>query len=123
MQFHREQANKNRKDEFKFSDSSTMESVLDEVRRAEEEQSKKRSSRHRFTKVMGLAWTTAVNKINTFTKVIDVLVSSHPEYAALVWGSMKFLFLVSPTTELRVGTTDAFCIGDSEPSRACEQGL
>lgn len=74
-----------------------MDSVLDEVRKAEEQLSAKKNSRHRFTKAICLAWTTAVNRINTFSTTIDVLVSSHPEYAALVWGSMKFLFLVSVT--------------------------
>ncbi|KAI8667213.1 hypothetical protein LRP88_01039 [Fusarium phalaenopsidis] len=87
-----------------------MESVLEEVRKAEEQQNKKRSSRHRFTKAAALVWTTAVNKINTFSKVIDVVVSSHPEYAALVWGSMKFLFLVTLNhQELASKISEAFC--------------
>ncbi|EEU39072.1 uncharacterized protein NECHADRAFT_81705 [Fusarium vanettenii 77-13-4] len=75
-----------------------MDSVLDEVRKAEEQHIAKKNSRHRFTKAMGTAWTTAVNKINNFSTTIDVLVSSHPEYAALVWGSMKFLFLTTLAT-------------------------
>ncbi|KAJ4213845.1 hypothetical protein NW759_010840 [Fusarium solani] len=87
-----------------------MESVLEEVRKAEEQQNKKKSSRHRFTKAAALVWTTAVNKINTFSKVIDVVVSSHPEYAALVWGSMKFLFLVTLNhQELASKISEAFC--------------
>jgi hypothetical protein len=100
-----------------------MESVLEEVRKAEEQQNKKKSSRHRFTKAVALVWTTAVNKINTFSKVIDVVVSSHPEYAALVWGSMKFLFLVSVTVEIHTNTTEILCLGDLEPPRTCEQDL
>ena len=84
-----------------------MGSVLDEVRKAEEQQSAKKNSRHRFTKATCLAWTTAVNKINTFSTTIEVLVSSHPEYAALVWGSIKFLFLVRVTADLCVNITEA----------------
>lgn len=30
-----------------------------------------------------------------YETVIDVLISSHPEYAALVWGPLKFLLKVS----------------------------
>ncbi|KAJ4310211.1 hypothetical protein N0V84_011080 [Fusarium piperis] len=86
-----------------------MESVLEEVRKAEEEQNKKRSSRHRFTTAMGLAWTTTVNKINTLSAVIDILVSSHPEYTALVWGSIKFLFLATLNhQELASKVSEAF---------------
>jgi hypothetical protein len=29
-----------------------------------------------------------------YEKVIDTLVSSNPEYSAVVWGAMKFLFTV-----------------------------
>ncbi|RSL68523.1 hypothetical protein CEP51_012478 [Fusarium floridanum] len=109
-QFNRDQARKNRKYEFPLSKSSTMDSVLDEVRKAEEQLIAKKNSRHRFTKAMGLAWITAVEKINTFSTAIDVLVSSHPEYAALVWGSMKFLFLVTLNhQELASKILEAFC--------------
>ncbi|KAM6525044.1 hypothetical protein FALCPG4_010607 [Fusarium falciforme] len=87
-----------------------MESMLEAVRKAEEQHGAKKNSRHRFTKAMCLAWTKAVNKINTFSAAIDVLVSSHPEYAALVWGSIKFLFLVTLShQELASKVSEAFC--------------
>lgn len=85
-----------------------MESMLEAVHKAEEQHGAKKNSRHRFTKAICLAWTKAVNKINTFSAAIDVLVSSHPEYAALVWGSIKFLFLVSMTTKPSMNTTESF---------------
>ena len=34
-------------------------------------------------------------KVMVYSEVVDVFVSSHPEYAALVWGTMKVFFLVS----------------------------
>ncbi|RSM04145.1 hypothetical protein CEP52_006999 [Fusarium oligoseptatum] len=124
-QFNRDQARKNRKYEFPSSKSSTMDSVLDEVRKAEEQLIAKKNSRHRFTKAMGLAWTTAVEKINTFSTAIDVLVSSHPEYAGLVWGSMKFLFLVTLNhQELASKISEAFCaISEALPEKAQQEML
>ncbi|WAO90822.1 AAA domain-containing protein [Fusarium falciforme] len=87
-----------------------MESLLEEVHKAQEQHNTTKSSRHPFTKEAALMWTKAVNKINTFSKVIDVLVSSHPEYSALVWGSIKFLFLVTLShQELASKISDAFC--------------
>ncbi|KAI8717714.1 hypothetical protein NCS52_00848100 [Fusarium sp. LHS14.1] len=72
-----------------------MESVLEEVRNVEKQQDEKNNSRPGFIKAVISSWTTAVNKINTFNKVIDILVSSHAEYAALVWGSVRLLFLIT----------------------------
>lgn len=34
------------------------------------------------------------SKIHYYGNVVDVLVQHHPEYVALVWGAMKFLFTV-----------------------------
>ncbi|KAH7311323.1 hypothetical protein B0I35DRAFT_437900 [Stachybotrys elegans] len=34
----------------------------------------------------------AAEKIDYYSNVLDVLVQHHPEYVALVWGAMKFLF-------------------------------
>lgn len=35
-------------------------------------------------------------RIGYYGNVMDVLVQHHPQYAALAWGAMKFLFLVRP---------------------------
>ena len=34
-------------------------------------------------------------KVYYYSGITDVLVSHHPEYVALVYGAMKFLFVVS----------------------------
>ncbi|KAM5353991.1 hypothetical protein ACJ41O_000641 [Fusarium nematophilum] len=106
LKFYKEQAKKNDLPSFQ---SSTMESVLAEVGKAEEQCAKKRSTRGRISRAMSSGWTTTVNKINTFSTVIDVLVSTHPEYAAPVWGTIKFLFLVTLNhQELASKISDAF---------------
>ena len=35
------------------------------------------------------------SRITHYGYILDVLVSHHPEYVALAWGAMKFLFIVS----------------------------
>lgn len=50
----------------------------------DKESSKARDSLLRFSE-----------KVNFYSGVMDVLVQHHPEYTALAWGAMKFLFLVS----------------------------
>ena len=37
-------------------------------------------------------------RLQYYGTVMDVLVQQHPEYVALAWGAMKFLFMVSITT-------------------------
>lgn len=34
-------------------------------------------------------------RLSPYFDVVNILVSSHPEYSALVWGSIRFLFQVS----------------------------
>ena len=36
-----------------------------------------------------------LDSVQQFTRVIDTLVSSHPDPAALIWGSIRFTLLVS----------------------------
>ena len=35
-------------------------------------------------------------RISYYGNIMDVLVQHHPQYAALAWGAMKFLFVVRP---------------------------
>lgn len=35
------------------------------------------------------------NRLSPFMRVIDLMVSSHPEFAAIVWGSLSLVFTVS----------------------------
>ena len=44
----------------------------------------------------------AAEKIHHYGTILDVFVQHHPEYVSLVWGTMKFLFVVSPSTRGRI---------------------
>ena len=39
-------------------------------------------------------------RLAPYFETVNTLVSSHPEYAALVWGTLRFLFTVSELSEL-----------------------
>ncbi|KAH7144377.1 hypothetical protein B0J13DRAFT_555075 [Dactylonectria estremocensis] len=94
--FHRDQYKGRRKDDLaKFFESSSVEDVLAHVQMTEHQHVKTKEGRSRLSAAVSFGWTTAVSRINTFGSVIDVLVSTHPEYAAPVWGTIKFLFLVT----------------------------
>ncbi|KAI9887893.1 MAG: hypothetical protein M1823_000281 [Watsoniomyces obsoletus] len=53
--------------------------------------------------------------LNVYAKSIDIIVSSNPEYAALLWGSMRFLLQVSLNYfDLFTGLSNLICgIGDN----------
>ena len=42
-------------------------------------------------------------RIGYYGNIMDVLVQHHPQYAALAWGAMKFLFVVRPQAFRRSG--------------------
>ncbi|CAM1509858.1 Fc.00g001930.m01.CDS01 [Cosmosporella sp. VM-42] len=93
---HQELNKGRRKDEFiLFYGPLSMEAILKEIATAEERYAAKKDGRWRLTKAVNSGWTTTVTKINVFGSVIDTLVSTHPEYAAPVWGTIKFLFLAT----------------------------
>ena len=50
------------------------------------------SSRRR--QCMGPRLITFLESIQQFSQIVDTFVSSHPEFAALVWGGVKFALLV-----------------------------
>ena len=96
LESHKELTKGRHKNDFpSLKDLTSLEAVLQAVQAAEKKYSAKKESRWRFTKAVNSGWTKTVSRINTFSNVIDVLVSSHPEYTALVWGTIRFLFTVS----------------------------
>lgn len=42
-------------------------------------------------------------RMHHYSNIMDVVVSHHPEYTALVWGAMRFFFVVSANCELPRG--------------------
>ncbi|KAH6976199.1 hypothetical protein BKA56DRAFT_589199 [Ilyonectria sp. MPI-CAGE-AT-0026] len=118
MIFHRDQyKGRHKNDLASFFKSSSMEDVLAHVQKTERQHVTKKAGKSRVSAVLGSGWTTTVSKINTFSGVIDVLVSTHPEYAAPVWGTIKFLFTVTINhQELSSKVAEAFAaISDSLP--------
>lgn len=65
--------------------------VLDE---SQNRYDKKVASKSKKAKTVGTWWKDAASRINHYSQVVDTFVSSHPEYAAFVWGAFKFLFQV-----------------------------
>ena len=86
----------------------------------EESQSRYHSKTARRSKPVAAAvswWKRASAKMIQYETVIDTLVSSNPEYAALVWGAMKFLFKATLNhEELSSKIAQAFAeVGDVLP--------
>ena len=48
----------------------------------------------RRSQCMGPRLITFLESIQQFSQVVDTFVSSHPEFAALVWGGVRFALLV-----------------------------
>ncbi|KAH7140820.1 hypothetical protein EDB81DRAFT_885529 [Dactylonectria macrodidyma] len=108
--FHRDQYKGRRKDDLaKLFESSSVEDVLAHIQRTEQQHVGMKEGRSRLSAAVNSGWTTMVSKINTFSSVIDVLVSTHPEYAAPVWGTIKFMFMVTLShQELSSKVVEAF---------------
>ena len=47
------------------------------------------------------------NRVIFYGNILDVVVQQHPEYVSLVWGTMKFLFVVSKFENGLVGAKDS----------------
>ncbi|KAK7407951.1 hypothetical protein QQX98_009868 [Neonectria punicea] len=110
MLFHQEQCKSRKKTHLaSFFDSTSIEDVLSHVRQAEQQHVTTKEGKNRISKSISSGWTTTVSRINAFSSVVDVLVSSHPEYAAPVWGTIKFLFTATLNhQELANKVTEAF---------------
>ncbi|KAH8897671.1 hypothetical protein GQ53DRAFT_837507 [Thozetella sp. PMI_491] len=100
-----------------LAQADSIESVLEAVRSAETKYTAKQDGRSKLHSTVGSWWTKAVSKIVNFQDIVDTFVSSNPEYAALVWGSMKFLFMVTLNhRELSSNVAEAFAsVGDALP--------
>ena len=71
-----------------------MDDVIATIQAAETKYAVKRANRSMVYTTMASWWTKSISRINNFAGVVDMFVSSNPEYTALVWGTMKFLFAV-----------------------------
>lgn len=85
----KEQLTAKEKNELVCSPKPTELSVLELTRQIDETE-----SRRGFRK-MSWRFSNFIQCIHQFTSVVDTFVSSKPETAALVWGSVKFAIVVS----------------------------
>jgi hypothetical protein len=61
-----------------------------------DDENAKRRSRCVASRLCGI-----LESVQQFSSIVDTFVSSHPEIAALVWGSIKFALLVCPSLHLQ----------------------
>jgi len=81
-----------------ISDRASMKDVLQAVSDVRDKYNAKRTSK-------AWKWLTQLSaRVNYYGSILDVLVQHHPEYAALVWGAMKVLFVVRNSITLLISS-------------------
>ena len=68
---------------------------MEAIRSAESKYTAQKESHSKVRATVSSWWSTAAVKIVHFRDIIDTFVSSNPEYVALAWGTIKFLFMVT----------------------------
>lgn len=76
-----------------------MDDALEAVRAARDKYVEKKKRRHRVDTALSSWWVNAAARITCFGSVIDTFISSNPEYSALAWGAIKFLFMVRAVSQ------------------------
>jgi hypothetical protein len=61
-----------------------------------DDENAKRRSRCVASRLCGV-----LESVQQFSSIVETFITSHPEIAALVWGSIKFAFLVGPSVHLQ----------------------
>ena len=91
--------------------------VLDILAKTQQRYFDKKRGRWKATESTITRWKALSSRMMQYDRVIDTFVSSNPEYAALVWGSMRFLFAATINhEELSTKIAQAFTeIGDVLP--------
>lgn len=56
---------------------------------------RERKKKHRLTRFLQRFSGSILDRFDRFSTIIETLTSSHPEVAALVWGSLKLVLMVS----------------------------
>lgn len=78
-----------------------MSDVIQVLQEAQKRYGAKKAGRARFLATATSWWQVASSRLMHYEKVIDTIVSSNPEYSAIVWGAFKFLFTVCPARGLQ----------------------
>ncbi|KAH9908653.1 hypothetical protein F4778DRAFT_356785 [Xylariomycetidae sp. FL2044] len=100
-----------------LSGNQTVPGVLEALKQAQEKYEAKKANRSKALAAVSSWWQKTASRIMHYEKVIDTIVSSHPEYSALVWGAMRFLFAITLShQEMSTKLAQAFAeIGEMLP--------
>lgn len=107
-----------------LSESSTISDVLRILETSHHRYEAKKSSRSKVVTYAGSWWKIAASRISHYGQVVDTFVSSNPEYAALVWGALRFLLQVCTQLDMILDRISAHNIapsGDAESRRIVVQ--
>ncbi|KAK5652120.1 hypothetical protein OQA88_10762 [Cercophora sp. LCS_1] len=94
FQFHREAFDADGTASWVYKTPS-IQHVIGILAEAQERYDTNTSKRWRPAAVVMSWWNLMSSKVMQYERVIDTVISSNLEYAALVWGAMKFLFTVT----------------------------
>lgn len=78
-----------------LSSTSSVHDILHLLAETQKKYVDKRKGRWKTTTAAVSWWKLLSARMMQYEKVIDTFVASHPEYSALVWGAMRFLFTVT----------------------------
>ncbi|KAK0634098.1 hypothetical protein B0T14DRAFT_86339 [Immersiella caudata] len=118
LQFHQQEFAPASHDAISWLSTTTkINDVLDILAKTQEAYLSKKRGRRKITSAAISWWKALSTRMMQYGSVINTVVSSNPEYAALVWGAMKFLFTVTINhEELSSKIARAFAeIGDVLP--------
>ncbi|KAI0099848.1 hypothetical protein GGR51DRAFT_386400 [Nemania sp. FL0031] len=96
LQFHKQTFPENhKKSKTWLSSQNTLDDVVAVLRQAKVLYETRRSSRSKRLAIGSAMWTKICSRVMQYSQIIDTLISSHPEYAAIVWGGLRFIFTVT----------------------------
>lgn len=94
LQFHRKMFKRSTVNTW-LSHTSSVQEIMDILGKAQKRYMAKKQTRGKSVAKVTSWWELVSSRMMQYERVIDSLVASHPEYAGIVWGAMKFLFMVS----------------------------
>jgi hypothetical protein len=79
-----------------FSECSSQDEFLDDIRKLEVISKQKRRGTKFLKQINKLS-----DGLNQYFMVIEIIISSHPEYAAIAWGVFRLVLQVSYTSSIK----------------------
>lgn len=92
-EFHQAMFKKKRGDNW-LSSVAAPSDIISLLEKSQQKYEKKLASRSKKLKEAVNWWMVASSRVQHYNQVISTVISSNPEYAAIVWGALGFLFQV-----------------------------